>query len=100
MTCSATDSGNATESTSFDITVVDQTAPVVTVPSGISQSTTSPAGVAVTYSASATDNVDGPLTPSCGPLSSGQTFPVGKTNITCTATDSAGQLTRASPVST
>jgi hypothetical protein len=96
VSCSATDSGSVTESTSFDITVADQTAPNVAVPSGISQSTTSPAGVVVNYSASATDNVDGSLTPSCGPLSSGQTFPVGKTTVTCTATDAAKNKGQAS----
>jgi HYR domain len=43
----------------------------------------------VTYSVSATDPVDGPLTPVCTPAS-GSTFPPGTTTVTCTATDTHG----------
>jgi hypothetical protein len=97
VTCTATDSHGNTGSASFNVTVVlaDHTAPVVTVPSGVSVNTTNPAGTSVTFSASASDNLDGPLTPSCSP-SSGSTFPVGKTKVTCTATDSHGNTGSAS----
>ncbi len=43
----------------------------------------------VTYTSTATDLVDGPLTPTCTPPS-GSLFPVGTTTVTCTATDSEG----------
>jgi hypothetical protein len=43
----------------------------------------------VTYSASATDLVDGTVVPSCSPAS-GSTFGFGTTTVTCTATDAAG----------
>jgi HYR domain len=97
VTCTATDSSGNTGSASFNVTVnlVDHTPPVVTVPSGVSVNTPNPSGTTVTFSASANDNVDGPLTPSCSP-SSGSTFPVGTTKVTCTATDSSGNTGSAS----
>jgi hypothetical protein len=72
-----------------DFKVVDTTAPVVTVPANITVNAVSPAGAPVSFSASATDAVDGPITPSCSP-DSGSTFPIATTTVTCTATDAAG----------
>src|SRR5205085_226980 len=91
VTCTATDSHGNTGNASFNVTVnlVDHTAPVVTVPGSLSVSTPDPSGTSVTFSASASDNVDGPLPVSCSP-SSGSHFPVGTTKVTCTATDSHG----------
>jgi hypothetical protein len=88
VTCSATDKHGNTSQKSFTVTVVliDTTAPVVTVPADISVTTPDPAGIAVTYTASATDNLDGPITPTCTPAS-GAVFPVGTTTVTCTAKD-------------
>jgi hypothetical protein len=40
----------------------------------------------VTFTASATDNIDGALTPVCSPAS-GSMFPLGQTAVTCAATD-------------
>jgi HYR domain-containing protein len=59
---------------------------VLTVPDDFTVTTPDPGGAVVTYSASATDNLDGPITPSCTPAS-GATLPVGPTKVTCTATD-------------
>ena|GEM_PF-1700216 len=97
VTCTATDSHGNTGSASFNVTVnlVDHTPPVVSVPGSFSVSTPNPSGTSVTFSASANDNVDGPLTPSCSP-SSGSNFPVGTTKVTCTATDSHGNTGSAS----
>ena len=89
VTCSATDAAGNTGSASFDVTVEDTTPPVVTVPADITTAATSPAGATVTYSASASDLVDGALTPTCSPAS-GSTFPIGTTTVTCSATDAAG----------
>jgi hypothetical protein len=51
---------------------------------------TSPQGAEVTYAAAtATDLVDGSVDVSCTPAS-GSTFPLGTTEVTCTATDAAG----------
>lgn len=66
----------------------DTTPPVVTVPATITVKAASAAGTVVTYAASATDNIDGSLTPTCTPAS-GSTFAPGTTTVTCTATDAA-----------
>jgi hypothetical protein len=70
------------------VKINDVTPPVVTVNDQTVEAT-SPAGAVINYPASAVDNVDGPLTPTCVPPS-GSTFPLGATVVTCTATDSAG----------
>ena len=82
--------GNSYNSSSVSI-VVDNTPPVVTVPSDITANATGPAGATVTFSASATDNIDGSLAASCDP-SSGSTFSLSTTTVTCTATDNAGNI--------
>jgi hypothetical protein len=91
VTCSVTDSHGNTGSASFTVTVnvVDTTPPVLSLPSDITTTSESSGGKVVTYSASATDNVDGSITPSCAPAS-GSTFPIGTTTVSCTATDSHG----------
>ena len=71
-----------------DIDVEDVTAPVVTVESKTVEAT-GPDGAVVDYDASAVDNVDGPLTPTCEPPS-GSLFPLGATGVECQATDAAG----------
>jgi hypothetical protein len=71
-----------------EIAVNDVTPPVVTVESKTVEAT-GPDGATVSYDASALDNVDGPLTPTCTPPS-GSVFALGATTTTCTATDAAG----------
>ena len=71
-----------------EIAVNDVTPPVVTVESRTVEAT-GPSGASVSYAASALDNVDGPLTPTCVPPS-GSLFALGVTATTCTATDAAG----------
>jgi hypothetical protein len=89
VTCTAVDDSGNEDEASFTITVVDTTPPTVTVPSGITEEATGPAGAVVTFTATATDLVDGDVTPTCTP-SSGTTFPLGTTEVTCSATDAAG----------
>ncbi|WP_200214400.1 VWA domain-containing protein [Micromonospora coerulea] len=72
----------------ISVTVNDVTPPTVVVDDQTVEAT-SPAGAVISYPASATDNVDGPLTPTCAPPP-GSTFPLGATTVTCTATDAAG----------
>jgi hypothetical protein len=72
------------------IHVNDVTPPVVTVDDRTVEAT-GPSGAVVTYPATAVDNVDGPLTPTCIPPSGG-TFPLGATTVTCNATDAAGNV--------
>lgn len=71
-----------------EIDVKDVTPPVVTVESKVVEAT-GPDGAVVEYDASAVDNVDGPLTPTCEPPSGSQ-FPLGVTPVDCEATDAAG----------
>ena len=84
-----TDAHGNTGSASFAIKVVDTTPPIVTVPANKTVDATTPAGRVVTFAASASDIVDGSLTPKCSP-SSGSTFPIGMTTVTCSATDAHG----------
>jgi hypothetical protein len=72
----------------INVRVNDVTPPTVVVDDKTVEAT-SPAGAVINYPASATDNVDGPLTPTCVPPSGG-TFPLGATTVTCTAKDAAG----------
>ena len=81
--CTATDSfGSA--SGSFPVIVFDGGRPVVTVPGDIV--TGNPV---VTFTASATDVIDGNVPVSCSPAS-GSTFNLGTTRVTCIAYDSQG----------
>jgi len=66
--------------------VVDHLPPVLAVPASFAVNATGPAGAVVTYTATATDNVDGAVTPTCS-KPSGSLFPVGDTVVTCTAAD-------------
>jgi hypothetical protein len=68
----------------FKVNVVDTTAPVLSLPANITTQNT-----AVTYSASATDLVDGSVAVTCTPPS-GSTFPVGTTAVNCSASDTRG----------
>jgi von Willebrand factor type A domain/HYR domain len=72
----------------ISIKVNDITPPVVTVNDQTVEAT-SPAGAVINYPATAVDNVDGPLTPTCNPPP-GSVFPIGSTLVTCSATDAAG----------
>jgi hypothetical protein len=89
VTCSATDAAGNPGSASFTVTVEDTTAPEVDVPEDQSLEATGPDGASFTWTATANDIVDGPLTPTCLPASP-HTFPLGLTTVTCSATDAAG----------
>jgi hypothetical protein len=99
VSCSATDAHSNTGQASFTVTVtltpvVDVTPPVLTVPANFAVTTESATGKVVSYTASATDDVDGPITPSCT-TASGSLFPVGATGVSCSATDSHGNTAAA-----
>jgi hypothetical protein len=83
------------EVTIDNVSVPDTTPPVVTVPASATIEATSPAGAVFTYTASATDNIDGVVPVTCAPAS-GSTFPLGVTTVTCTATDTHGNTGSAS----
>ncbi len=90
VNCTATDGSGNSDSGSFTVTVNDTTDPVLTVPGDIVAEATGPGGAAVSFSASATDWSSFTLT--CAP-SSGSTFPLGTTTVTCTATDTGSNST-------
>jgi hypothetical protein len=71
------------------VTVVDTTAPVLTLPGTQSVMAVSASGAPVSYSASATDIVSGSVTVHCTPASS-STFAPGATTVNCSATDAHG----------
>jgi hypothetical protein len=72
--------------------VVTNTPPTLTLPSDITASATGPNGAVVNYTASASDVEDGSIAPACSPAS-GSTFPLGITQVNCSATDSDGETT-------
>lgn len=85
----------------FSASVVDRTAPVVTVPFDITVAQETPQGVVVDFTwlypspPSAVDDVDTAPSLSCEPAS-GSTFPVGVNSVECTATDFSGNRGSAS----
>ena len=89
MTCTATDGAGNTGSAAFIITVTDQTAPVLSLPADVLQEATGPGGNHVSFTATAVDNVDGPVAVACSAVS-GDMFPVGIAQIDCHAQDLAG----------
>jgi len=70
-----------------DITIFDAP-PTLTVPTIAPTEATGPLGTVVSFTVTATDIVDGPLTPTCN-ATSGDVFPIGTTTVTCSVTDSA-----------
>ena len=86
-TCTLTLSANTTVFARFD----DVAAPSMSTPGGITRTATSSSGLVVTFSVSATDNVDSSPTVTCSP-SSGTRFSIGVTTVTCRATDNAGNV--------
>ncbi|HEX4493126.1 MAG TPA: HYR domain-containing protein [Acidimicrobiia bacterium] len=93
--CSATDAAGNTGTASFNVTVEDTTAPVITTPGDLTAEATSADGAVVDYTApSATDAVDGTDTVLCG-SNGGDVFPIGTTEVDCVTSDAAGNPTLA-----
>jgi CSLREA domain-containing protein len=67
----------------------DTKPPVLTLPGDQTLSATSPSGAVATFTATAMDDFDGAVAVSCAP-SSGSTFPIGTTQVACSARDAAG----------
>jgi len=96
ITWTATDSSGNTATATQSVTISDNTAPTLTVPSDNTTHATGIDGAQVIYSVeSASDLVDGDITPICNPQS-GAVFPIGSTVVTCSARDSSGNLATAS----
>jgi hypothetical protein len=95
--CSASDSrGNGPTLGSFKVTVVDTTAPTLTLPSIVNAIAESSLGKVVTFAKSAEDLVSGSVAVTCTPKDSGDNFLLGTTRVVCSATDAAGNTARGS----
>ena len=89
VTCRAADAaGNVATPMTFTVRVIDTAPPVVTVPANV---TIDRAPINFSFTASATDAVDGALVPACT-SPSGSKFPIGTTTVTCQATDARGNV--------
>jgi hypothetical protein len=91
VSCMATDdAGNSSQNT-FKVTVEDTTSPTLDAHADVSATATSSSGAVVNYAnPTASDLVDGNnVAVNCSP-SSGDTFPLGTTQVNCSATDRAG----------
>jgi hypothetical protein len=90
VTCQATDGAGNTTSASFNVTVQDTTPPTLCPLPDIQVLASGPGGGPVSFKSCADDLVDGHIEPiACNPQS-GSFFPVGKTIVTCSATDRHG----------
>jgi hypothetical protein len=90
--CSYTDAGNLSDSDEVSYTIVDTTAPSLTVPSSpVVVEATDANGAKVDFAndVSANDAVDSTPSITCLPAS-GTTFALGTTQVSCTAKDAAG----------
>lgn len=89
ITLTVRDPGSLTASDTTVVLIRDTTPPALTLPPKLSTAATSSAGAPVSFSVSATDLVDGPVTPVVSPAS-GSVFPLGATTVSVMATDAAG----------
>jgi hypothetical protein len=95
VSCKAEDDAGNSSTGSFTVTVKDTTAPTLTVPTDITALATSAFGATVTYGGVfSTDLVDATPTVGCSPVSGGA-FPLGTTQVACSATDDAGNTATA-----
>ncbi len=96
VVCSATDKANNTATSKTNILVQDTTKPLLTLPDAdVVEEATSADGALVEYTASASDIVDGTVTPVCSPESN-TTFPLATTPVLCSAKDKAGNEAKGS----
>jgi hypothetical protein len=94
VTWSATDPSLNWNSAIQTVTVMDVSPPVFDALPALTVNASSPLGAVVEFSPNATDNV-GVTSLVCSPLS-GSVFPIGKSSVTCTASDAAGNHASAS----
>ena len=94
VTCSAQDTAGNSAVETFTVTVQDTTAPTLQLPSSddVTVEATSASGASVTYTAIATDAVDGSQVQVICTPESGSTFALGQTTVNCEAQDSADNI--------
>jgi len=88
ITWKATDASGNSSSAEQSITVRDVEAPTIVVPENFTVNATTLTGGVVNYNIASHDNV-GVVSIDCSKIS-GTSFPMGDTNVTCTASDAAG----------
>ena len=97
VTYTATDASGNTATSTFDITVTDDEDPVIAgTPSDITQTADAEQCAAVVTFTAATANDNCGIATFSGSASSGDSFPVGATTVTYTATDDAGNTSTSS----
>jgi len=90
VTLTVTDDSGASDSCTATVTVVDNEKPSISCPASQTVECTSPSGATASYSPpTVSDNCTGAITTGCSPTS-GSSFPLGTTSVTCSATDSSG----------
>jgi len=92
VTCTTFDTFFNTTTRSFHVTVSNDQPPVLTLPGPITAEATSPGGAIVTFTATAVDDLDGVRPVTCMPAS-GSLFPLGTSNVICSASDTTGHTT-------
>jgi hypothetical protein len=96
VTCTASDPVGNRSSATFTVRVADTIAPAFTPIADLTIPATDASGAVVTYDLpTAVDQIDGSLQASCLPAP-GSLFPVGKTQVTCTASDKSSNSSLAS----
>jgi len=94
VTCLAQDATGNVGGATFNLLVHDTTPPALTT-TDITVIATQPSGFVVEYSPVGVDAVSGEVTSVCSPTS-GTTFMVGSTAVSCSATDDAGNVSATS----
>lgn len=90
LTCTYTDTGGLSATTSVTYAIVDRVGPEITAPDGISGvEATGPGGAVIEFEAQADDALPGAVSLECTPPS-GSRFALGATEVICTAADEAG----------
>jgi hypothetical protein len=91
VTYSVTDAHGNSSSANQTVTVIDNTAPVISCPASITIESTCPTGAIATYATpTATDNCAVQSVTRGAGLASGSVFPIGTSTVTHTATDIHG----------
>jgi hypothetical protein len=92
-----TDGAGGAVTCSFDVTITDNTAPVITCPANINTpAAAGTCGATVNYSVPFSDNCSGATIQQTAGLGSGEVFPVGTTVNSFTVTDASGNTTSCS----
>lgn len=86
VTWTATDRNGNTATATQAVTITDTTPPTLALPANILREATGPSGAVITYTATATDLVDGVRPVTCVPAA-GTTFALGATSVNCSASD-------------